>query len=42
MPVQIITLGAIFAGIALISDSAWALAAGTVRDWLAGRSGGSI
>jgi threonine/homoserine/homoserine lactone efflux protein len=29
-------LGAIFAGIALISDSAWALAAGTARAWLAG------
>ena len=35
VPVQIITLGAIFAGIALISDSTWALAAGTVRAWLA-------
>jgi threonine/homoserine/homoserine lactone efflux protein len=35
--VQIIALGAIFAGIALISDSTWALAAGTVRNWL-GRS----
>jgi threonine/homoserine/homoserine lactone efflux protein len=37
VPVQIIVLGAIFAGIALISDSTWALAAGTVRSWL-GRS----
>ena len=37
IPVQIILLGAIFAGIALISDSTWALAAGTVRNWL-GRS----
>jgi len=37
IPVQIIVLGAIFAGIALISDSAWALAAGTIRAWL-GRS----
>ena len=36
VPVQIIMLGAISAGIALISDSAWALAAGTVRAWLAG------
>ena len=36
VPVQIIVLGAIFAGIALISDSTWALAAGTVRAWLAG------
>ena len=34
VPVQIIMLGAIFAGIALISDSTWALAAGTVRAWL--------
>ena len=37
VPVQIIALGVIFAGIALISDSTWALAAGTVRNWL-GRS----
>ena len=37
VPVQIIVLGAIFAGIALLSDSTWALAAGTVRGWL-GRS----
>jgi len=35
VPVQIIALGAIFAGIALISDSTWAVAAGTVRAWLA-------
>jgi len=35
IPVQIIVLGAIFAGIALISDSTWALAAGTIRAWLA-------
>jgi threonine/homoserine/homoserine lactone efflux protein len=35
VPMQIIMLGAIFAGIALISDSAWALAAGTARAWLA-------
>ena len=35
VPVQIIVLGAIFSGIALISDSAWALAAGTARAWLA-------
>jgi threonine/homoserine/homoserine lactone efflux protein len=32
---QIIALGAIFAGIALLSDSTWAIAAGTVRAWLA-------
>jgi threonine/homoserine/homoserine lactone efflux protein len=35
VPVQIILLGAIFAGVALISDSTWAVAAGTVRAWLA-------
>jgi threonine/homoserine/homoserine lactone efflux protein len=35
VPVQIIALGAIFAGIALLSDSTWAVAAGTVRAWLA-------
>ncbi|HMD94940.1 MAG TPA: LysE family translocator [Trebonia sp.] len=35
VPVQIIALGAIFAGVALISDSTWAVAAGTVRAWLA-------
>ena len=34
VPVQIIVLGAIFAGVALLSDSAWALTAGTVRAWL--------
>jgi threonine/homoserine/homoserine lactone efflux protein len=34
VPVQIIMLGAIFAAVALLSDSAWALAAGTVRTWL--------
>ncbi|MGH3260789.1 MAG: LysE family translocator [Trebonia sp.] len=31
---QIVVLGAIFAGVALFSDSAWALAAGTIRAWL--------
>jgi threonine/homoserine/homoserine lactone efflux protein len=35
VPVQIILLGAIFAGVALVSDSTWAVAAGTVRAWLA-------
>jgi threonine/homoserine/homoserine lactone efflux protein len=35
VPVQIIALGALFAGIALLSDSTWAVAAGTVRAWLA-------
>ena len=34
VPTQIIMLGAIFAAVALLSDSAWALAAGTVRAWL--------
>ena len=34
VPLQIVVLGAIFAGVALLSDSAWALAAGTVRAWL--------
>jgi len=34
VPAQIIVLGAIFAGVALLSDSGWALAAGTVRAWL--------
>jgi threonine/homoserine/homoserine lactone efflux protein len=35
VPLQITALGGIFAGIALLSDSAWALAAGTARAWLA-------
>ena len=35
VPKQIILLGAIFAATALISDSAWALVAGTTRAWLA-------
>jgi threonine/homoserine/homoserine lactone efflux protein len=35
VPAQILLLGAIFSGIALISDSAWALAAGSARSWLA-------
>jgi threonine/homoserine/homoserine lactone efflux protein len=34
---QLLVLGALFAGIALISDSVWALAAGSARAWL-GRS----
>jgi threonine/homoserine/homoserine lactone efflux protein len=34
VPLQIIMLGAVFAGVALLSDSTWALAAGTVRAWL--------
>lgn len=35
VPLQIVMLGALFAGIALLSDSAWALAAGTARAWFA-------
>jgi threonine/homoserine/homoserine lactone efflux protein len=35
VPLQILLLGAIFAAIALICDSAWALTAGTARAWLA-------
>ena len=35
VPLQILLLGAIFAAIALASDSTWALAAGTARAWLA-------
>ena len=34
VPLQLLLLGAIFVGIALISDSGWALAAGTARGWL--------
>ena len=34
VPLQIVVLGAIFAGVAQLSDSSWALAAGTVRAWL--------
>jgi threonine/homoserine/homoserine lactone efflux protein len=34
VPAQIIVLGAIFGAVALLSDSGWALAAGTVRAWL--------
>jgi threonine/homoserine/homoserine lactone efflux protein len=35
VPEQLLILGAIFFVIALVSDSAWALAAGTARAWLA-------
>jgi threonine/homoserine/homoserine lactone efflux protein len=35
VPVQLITLGALMAGIALLSDSTYALVAGRIRDWLA-------
>lgn len=35
IPVQILLLGLVFAIVALLSDSAWALAAGAARDWFA-------
>ncbi|GAA2126110.1 MULTISPECIES: LysE family translocator [Arthrobacter] len=35
IPVQLATLGAVFLLIALVSDSTWALAAGTARHWFA-------
>jgi threonine/homoserine/homoserine lactone efflux protein len=35
VPLQLATLGAVFAMIALASDGIWALAAGTARDWFA-------
>ena len=36
VPLQMLVLGAIFAGIALVSDSLWGLAAGSARSWLRG------
>ena len=36
VPVQLLVLGLVFVAIALVSDSAWGLAAGTSRAWLAG------
>jgi threonine/homoserine/homoserine lactone efflux protein len=33
-PLQLLTLGAVFIAIALLSDGIWALAAGTARAWL--------
>ncbi len=35
VPVQLAVFGAIFVAIALLSDSVWALLAGTARDWFA-------
>lgn len=35
VPVQLLLLGLIFVAIALVSDSAWGVAAGTARNWLA-------
>ena len=34
VPLQLLTLGAIFCAIAIVCDGAWALLAGTARDWL--------
>jgi threonine/homoserine/homoserine lactone efflux protein len=35
MQLQLLLLGAVFIGIALVSDSMWAIAAGTARAWIA-------
>ena len=35
VPVQLLLLGAVFMAIAVISDSIWAIAAGTARTWFA-------
>jgi threonine/homoserine/homoserine lactone efflux protein len=35
IPLQLALLGATFLAIALVSDSVWALAAGTARQWFA-------
>lgn len=35
IPLQMLMLGGLFIGIALVSDSAWALAASIARDWFA-------
>lgn len=37
VPVQLLLLGGIFVGLALVLDSCWGLAAGTARTWLSGR-----
>lgn len=37
VPLQMLVLGAVFIGIAAVSDAAWAVAAGSARAWL-GRS----
>jgi len=36
VPLQLLVLGLLWAAIALVSDTAWALAAGTARGWLTG------
>ncbi len=35
VPLQMLLLGAVFLGIALVTDSIWAIGAGTARGWLA-------
>lgn len=35
IPLQMLVLGAFFVALALVCDGAWALAAGTARDWFA-------
>jgi threonine/homoserine/homoserine lactone efflux protein len=35
VPAQMLALGAIAVGIAVVSDSAWGMVAGTARSWLA-------
>jgi threonine/homoserine/homoserine lactone efflux protein len=35
VPVQMLLLGAVFIAIAVVSDSSWAVAAGTARAWIA-------
>ena len=35
IPAQMLVLGAVFQVLAVASDAAWALAAGTARDWFA-------
>ena len=37
VPLQMLVLGLVFVTIALVSDSAWGLAAGTARTWLSSR-----
>ena len=41
VPMQMAELGAVFVVLALCCDSIWALAAGTARDWFAGRRSAS-
>jgi threonine/homoserine/homoserine lactone efflux protein len=39
VPAQLLLLGLVFVAIALVSDGAWALAAGSARRWLGGSPG---